>query len=165
MNDVKDFMEPMLTGLFQLIEAGETPEKVAENDYLMKTIMRIIYIGKKDMTPYVSNLLVHLTQILSTISKNPSNPKFNHYVFESIGSLVRFLCSSDPKLVVDFESCLFPPMQTILASDIQEFTPYVFQIIAQLLEFQGGVGSGIPEIYKPMLPPILMPALWENHGN
>lgn len=126
--------------------------------------MRITYIGKTEMIPHVSNVLSHLTQILSIISQNPSNPKFNHYLFECIGSLVRFLCNSDPKLVVDFEKFLFPPLQEILRLNITEFTPYVFQIMAQLLEFQGGVGTGIPELYKRMLPPILMPELWEYHG-
>ena len=34
--DIKPFAEPVLTQLFALIEAGQTPEKLSENDYLMK---------------------------------------------------------------------------------------------------------------------------------
>lgn len=39
--------------------------------------------------------------------------------------------------------------------------PYVFQILAQLLELQEGVVSAA---YMNMLPPIMMPVLWEQHG-
>jgi exportin-2 (importin alpha re-exporter) len=31
---------------------------------------------------------------------------------------------------------LFPPFQAVLSLDVAEFSPYVFQILAQLLEFR-----------------------------
>jgi exportin-2 (importin alpha re-exporter) len=34
-------------------------------------------------------VLNHLTKIVVEISSNPSNPKFNHFTFESISALVR----------------------------------------------------------------------------
>lgn len=100
--DIQPYTETLLTNLFKLIEAGQTPEKISENDYLMKSsfnciflrncfiaVMRVIYIARQTMEPYVLHIFERLTKILEIISKNPSNPKFNHYVFESIGSLIR----------------------------------------------------------------------------
>lgn len=54
-------------------------------------------------------------------------------------------------------------MQGILQADIPEFTPYVFQILSQLLEFHQE--KGIPAPYQPLLPPLLQPVLWELGGN
>lgn len=162
--DLKPYTEQLLTNLFKLIEAGGTAEKMSENDYLIKTVMRVIYIARQDMAPYVTQILERLIGILQAISKNPSNPKFNHFVFEAIGSLVRFLCASNAALVVEFERLLFPAFQSILALDIPEFTPYVFQILSQMLEYHK-LPSPIPAIYQPLLQPLLMPSVWENHGN
>lgn len=161
--DIKPFTETLLTNLFKLIESGQTPEKVSENDYLIKLVMRVIYISRAEMKPYAKTILEHLTKILELISKNPSNPKFNHYVFESIGALVRFLCEAENSLIPEFENMLFPPIQAILQMDIPEFTPYVLQILSQLFELRKE--SEIPEHYRSLLNPLLQPTLWEMHGN
>ena len=38
------------------------------------------------------------------------------------------VCKSQPAAVSTFEGVLFPHFQTILQQDVQEFTPYVFQV-------------------------------------
>jgi exportin-2 (importin alpha re-exporter) len=48
--------------------------------------------------------------------------------------------------------------------DIAEFTPYVFQVLAQLLEYRPA-GSGLGEAYTQLFTPLLTPALWEKKGN
>jgi exportin-2 (importin alpha re-exporter) len=58
---------------------------------------------------------------------------------------------------------LFPPFQDILARDVVEFTPYVYQILSQLLALH--VSDGIPDIYMSILGPLLQPPAWENHAN
>lgn len=45
-----------------------------------------------------------------------------------------------------------------------EFTPFVFQILSQLLESHNEVGA-LPQAYKSILPPLLTPTLWESKGN
>jgi exportin-2 (importin alpha re-exporter) len=81
--------------------------------------MRVIITSRQGMTPYVNIIMSKLTNILAIVSKNPSNPRFNHYVFESIGALIRFICPSSPAAVAEFENLLFGPFQVILAQDIQ----------------------------------------------
>jgi len=41
--------------------------------------------------------------------KNPRNPTFSHYLFESVAALLRH--ADDPALIGTFEQCLFPPFQ------------------------------------------------------
>ncbi|GAB5586714.1 importin-alpha export receptor [Umbelopsis nana] len=161
-SDIQPYAETLLELLFKQIEKGQTPEKLAENDYLMKAIMRVIITSRQGMTPYVNIIMSKLTNILAIVSKNPSNPRFNHYVFESIGALIRFICPSSPAAVAEFENMLFGPFQVILAQDIQEFTPYVFQLLAQLLDFH--TGKDLSDAYVSLLDPLLNPALWE-YGN
>ena len=73
-----------------------------------------------------------LKTILGRVCANPSNPSFNHYLFETIASLVRYICAATPTAVDAFEGMLFPPFQQVLQADIAEFTPYVFQAAAPL---------------------------------
>ena len=102
-----------------------------------------------------------LKAILSRVCANPSNPTFNHYLFETIASLVRYICAATPAAVDAFEAMLFPPFQQVLANDIAEFTPYVLQVLAQLLEAR----TGLSPSYVTLFPPLLMPAMWERPGN
>lgn len=52
--------------------------------------------------------------------------------------------------------------QTVLGMEnCDEFAPYVFQILAQLLEFRA-VGD-ISPAYGAIFPALLVPTVWENH--
>ena len=112
--DIRPFAENVLVSLLKLIESGETPEKIAQNDYLMKCtsflaapvkwralnvvvpgVMRVIITARQALTPVFGTILQHLVAILAEVSKNPSNPKFNHFAFESISALIRCASSVD----------------------------------------------------------------------
>src|SRR4051794_13447774 len=107
--------------------------------------MRVIFTSHDDMAPYVTDIMSHLNKILVEISKNPSNPRFNHYVFESIGALVRwvrmatfvcpfiiytiidvlntlnisrFNCQNNPEALSSFENMLFGPFRMILQQEV-----------------------------------------------
>ncbi|KAF9582671.1 importin-alpha export receptor, partial [Lunasporangiospora selenospora] len=162
-DDVAPHTESLMSNLFRLIELGNTPEKLAENDYLMKCVMRVILTVRVKMLPLVSLCLSKLTAIVQVVSTNPSNPKFNHYVFESIGALIRFICAAQPDAAEQFESLLFQPFQVILQQDIAEFTPYVFQLLSQLLSFH--TTAELSAAYQSMLPPLVQPTLWQQQGN
>ncbi|KAJ9479584.1 Importin alpha re-exporter [Pseudozyma hubeiensis] len=161
--DVQPFAENILLALLRNIERGTTPEKLAENDYLMKCLMRMLATVRQSIAPASQLILQHLAKILGEISKNPSNPRFSQFLFESIAALVRYTVSAEAGSLEMFEQSLFPVFTMILAQDVVEFQPYVFQVLAQMLELHGG--EGLPEAYSSLLVPILMPACWENRGN
>jgi exportin-2 (importin alpha re-exporter) len=68
----------------------------------------------------------------------------------------------NPALTDQFEKLLFPPFQSVLSMDVVEFSPYVFQILSQLLEFRP---DGISEAYRALFPPLLAPQNWERKAN
>ncbi|TPX31070.1 hypothetical protein SmJEL517_g05491 [Synchytrium microbalum] len=162
--DVSSVARNLIFKHFELIaKSGSTPEKLAENDYLMKSILRIVLVAGTDLAPAAREILSAFVNIIAAVSSNPSNPKFNHYVFESIAALIRNLCTSSPALVADFENLLFPPFNTILVQDVAEFVPYVFQIMSQLLDLHAE--NGLPDTYMTLLQPLLTPGPWSSTGN
>ncbi|KAJ2763855.1 importin-alpha export receptor, partial [Coemansia nantahalensis] len=162
--DVAPHAEAILGHAFAALARAGSPQKLAENDFMMKLIMRVIVASRTDILRLAPPALEKLARIVSEVSKNPSNPRFSHFMFEAVASLARFSCAAEGSALAQFEATLFPIFQGILQADVAEFMPYVFQILAQLLGGHGA-GAGLPEAYLQLLPPLLQPALWGAQGN
>jgi exportin-2 (importin alpha re-exporter) len=159
--DLAPMLNPLFGGLFAVLENPELPE----NDYVIKCIMRLLSIMGPDVIPVTDLLMNKLTAALERVCKNPTNPHFNHYLFECLALLVRSCCGNgDASAISRMESLVFPPFQSVLALDVEEFVPYVFQILAQLL-FCRPEKSGLSDAYRSLFAPILSPTLWERKGN
>ncbi|XP_015602290.1 exportin-2 isoform X1 [Cephus cinctus] len=149
----------LLKGLFNvlIIQGSE------ENEYVMKAIMRSFVILQESVVPFLADLLPKLTEKLTMVARNPSRPNFNHYLFETLSLSIKIVCKTNPEAVASFEQALFPIFQGILQQDVQEFIPYVFQILALLLELH--TGNEVPEAYMALFPCLLAPVLFERQGN
>jgi len=151
-------LQPMLTGLFGALKLGGS----SENAYVMRAILRVTSVAADAMAPYAPTCIEELKGHLQRVCENPTNPSFNHYMFEAIAALVRSLCAAGNSAAVDaFEAMLFPPFQYVLQKDVSEFSPYVFQILAQLLECRTSLSAA----YTSLFPPILAPTMWERTAN
>lgn len=93
--------------------------------------------------------------------KNPTKPHFNHFLFEAIGVSINGVCISHPTAVSSFEGYLFPVFEDIMVKDVLEFLPYVFQLLALMLELRE---QPIIDSYIAIFPLILSPMLWERTG-
>jgi exportin-2 (importin alpha re-exporter) len=96
--DVNPHAKDILSHLFSLIEQGGTPEKIAENEFLMRCVMRILIVSRDATGPLAQFVLAELLKITGEISKNPSNPRFNHYTFESLGAIIRFVSAEASRI-------------------------------------------------------------------
>ena len=56
--------------------------------------MRVIITARSSLVADFQRILARLVAILGVISKNPSNPNFDQYIFESISALIRSVVSS-----------------------------------------------------------------------
>ncbi|XP_054162463.1 exportin-2-like [Oppia nitens] len=156
--DLDAYIGPLLNGLFNILTfAGSN-----ENEYAMKAIMRTFSLLQERCLPYFAQLLPKLTAKLAEVTKNPTKPHFNHYLFEALSLTIRIGCRKDRSLVSNFESILFPIFQEILIQDVQEFMPYVFQLLSLLLEMYD---KSIAEPYMELFPHLLTPILWERPAN
>lgn len=79
----------LLEHLFSLIEHGVAPEKIQENEFLMRCVMRVLIVIKEGVLPITDIVLQHLVSITNAIYHNPSNPRFYYYHFESIGAMIK----------------------------------------------------------------------------
>ena len=92
---------------------------------MMKAVMRALSVAESDAMPVVGVALEKIKATLARVCANPRNPRFNHFLFESIAVLVRAVCGQDGGHVGAFEDALFPPVQTGLQMDVAEFAPCV----------------------------------------
>lgn len=163
----KDQIKPMLTPLFEALlavpEVAYSDSTPWENEYAMKAVMRLLVASQESVIPIVKSITEKLCNSLTRACINPRNPRFIHYLFESLAILVRVACRADGSgtLTNQFEQTFFPQFQVILQMDIVEFAPYVFQILALILWYK----HALSDAYASLLPALLHPALWERCGN
>uniref|UniRef100_A0A1L8DKS7 Exportin-2 n=1 Tax=Nyssomyia neivai TaxID=330878 RepID=A0A1L8DKS7_9DIPT len=151
----------LYTGLFGSLQLAGS----AENEYVMKAIMRSTSVLQEGSLPFMGSIVLpRLTEILTLVAKNPSKPHFNHYLFETLSLSIKTVCKSQANAVESFEEALFPIFQAILQQDVLEFIPYVFQLLSLLLEMRESFAV-IPEPYMVLFPFLLSPLLWDRPGN
>ena len=80
--------------------------------------MRVIVTARSTFAAGYERILQRLVAILGVISKNPSNPNFDQYIFESISALMRFSVAAKPETLSAFEGALFGPFTIIIQQDI-----------------------------------------------
>ncbi|KAF7717661.1 Importin alpha re-exporter [Penicillium ucsense] len=158
--DITPLSKELLEHIFQLIQSNPAPEKVQENEFLMRCVMRVLVVIREGVVPFTDVVLARLISITDIIRTNPSNPKFYYYHFEAMGAFIRFAAPANPDKL---EQTLYAPFAGILQNDVQEFMPYVFQLFAALLE--ANPSANLPTYYQELIAPILMPVMWESRGN
>jgi exportin-2 (importin alpha re-exporter) len=150
----------LLQHLFGVIQKDSAPEKVQENEFLMRCVMRVLLVVKEGILPNIDMVLRNLINITMVIRHNPSNPHFYYYHFEAIGALIKSISPTHPEMM---EKALYSPFAAILQGGVTEFEPYVFQLFAALLE--ANPSGKLSDYYLGLIQPILMPTLWESKGN
>jgi len=154
---IQNLTSALIHGLFNIFSFSGS----SENDYAMKAIMRTFSLLNENISPYFEEILKKLTAKLIEISKNPSKPHFNHYLFESLAICIKIGCKMNKEYTYHFEALLFPIFQDILVQDVQEFMPYVFQLLSLLLESR----DLIVDTYMQLFPCLLAPILWDRNAN
>ncbi|KAI2473802.1 putative mportin-alpha export receptor [Annulohypoxylon bovei var. microspora] len=158
--DIEPVAKDLLDHLFKLVEKENSPAKLQENEFLMRCIMRVLIVMNTGILGFADMILDHLVGITNIIKANPSNPRFYYYHFEALGAVVTYGSASGASKL---ENRLWEPFNQIIAEEVNEFIPYVFQILAKLLELEpSGALSGN---FQALITPLMMPTLWETRGN
>ena len=69
--------------------------------------------------------LQRLAAMLLQVCQNPTQPGFNHYLFESVAALIKFSAAADVGKVAELEQHLFPAFNIVLQQDVQVGSPTV----------------------------------------
>ena len=131
---------------------------------LTKGIMRLIITTRHVLLNSIPTIIAKLSLVINEICCNPSNPKFNHFAFESLSALLQFSCTNRAN-VLQVENLIIDPFTRVLSVGLAEFMPYVFQILTQLLNANQGEDREVPAFYQDMLTPIMQPILWKSNAN
>ncbi|CAH4023889.1 exportin-2 [Pieris brassicae] len=154
----------LLAALFNAL--GNAADPTEHNEYVMKAILRTLSCLRESALSYLGEALPKLASLLAAVTKNPCKPHFNHYLFETLSLSVSLVVKANPEAIAAFEDALFPIFQEVLQNDVQEFMPYVFQMLSLLLELRGERGAGGDgEAYGALLPCLVAPPLWERAAN
>ncbi|VVC91319.1 unnamed protein product [Leptidea sinapis] len=154
---------PLLAALFGALDNYSDPAE--HNEYVMKAILRTLSCLRESALSYLGEALPKLAGLLAVVTKNPCKPHFNHYLFETLSLSISLVVKANPNAITAFEDALFPIFQEILQNDVQEFMPYVFQMLSLLLELRGTVQAGPDSAYAALLPCLVAPPLWERPAN
>ena len=100
--DINPFLHPLMANLFNALKLSESHE----DPYVRKCILRVVGLAEFSGDMEIG-CLIGLTSILNEVYKNPKNPSFNHYLFESVAALMRRSCERDPGLIASFEAIYF----------------------------------------------------------
>lgn len=144
-------VEPML----QIIAASKG---IPMNEYLMRGVARIFSFLKQQGADTGLRTLRPLATILVAMSANPSNPVFNHNLFEAIASIVKVCVPTQPDAV---EAALLPSFGQILERNVADFLPYTFQILGLLLD----ATPSVKPLYQELFARLLSPELWRAQAN
>lgn len=156
--------EPYLNELVNTLFKSLEKRGSEENEFIMKSIMRLFSFLKSNIIIQLLPIVVpKLTQKLAEVSKNPSRPNFNHYLFETLALTVRASSVQGSPFMNDFEAVLFDILEVVITQDIQEFVPYVLQLLNILLSAHEK--NMVPQRFNKLFAEILGPALWEKPGN
>lgn len=99
-NTITPLAKDLLEHIFALIQKDPAPEKVQENEFLMKCAMRVLIVIKEGVVPHTDSVLQNLINITEVISRNPSNPRFYYFHFEALGAFIRYVDSeSSPSTI------------------------------------------------------------------
>ncbi|KAI1339053.1 chromosome segregation protein [Xylariaceae sp. FL0016] len=158
--DIEPFAKDLLEHLFKLVEKENQPAKMQENEFLMRCIMRVLIVMGPGIENFVDMVLDHLITITNVIKANPSNPRFYYFHFEALGAVVS---QGSPASTSKLEQRLWEPFNLVMTEEVNEFMPYVFQLFAKLLELNPS--GALPNHYQALVPPLMMPTLWETRGN
>ncbi|KAF8822295.1 importin-beta N-terminal domain-containing protein [Cardiosporidium cionae] len=121
----------LISALDPLLKIVSTNQGIPDNEHVMKCILRVLVFLSDQGSNVAVPVLKQLLEIIKEKSNNPSNPIFNHYLFETVGSIVKIAA---PKQLNEVEHYLVPVFSTIIQRSMHDFTPYCFQIMGLLLD-------------------------------
>jgi len=153
--EMKDSVLQMVNPILQIIAQGKG---VQHNEYLMRCLARIFSFLKEHGAEAGLSNLRPLGQIVIAMSQNPTNPVFNHNLFEAIASIVKVCVPVRPDEV---EAVLLPAFEQILERNVTDFLPYTFQILGLLLD----ATSSVKPLYQSLFARLLAVDLWRSQGN
>jgi len=156
--DAASMRPSLLQVVDPILQTIASMKGIEMNEYLMRTVARIFTFLKQQGAEAGLATLRPLATILVAVSANPSNPMFNHNLFEAIASIVKVCAPMQPDAV---ENALLPSLGQILERNVADFLPYTFQTLGLLLD----ASPSAKPMYQDLFARLLTAELWRAQAN
>jgi exportin-2 (importin alpha re-exporter) len=158
---IRSLLSEAFTTLFTALNGS-----MKENPYVMRAIMRLVATAKLEIAPVAQTALMSICNKLSEIYRNPSNPHFTHYLFETMAGIIGVLIKTENYADIEAaEKILMPAFNVIVDEDHVDLAPYMFQIVSQLVEAHKSSAESLVQRYGGLYKKFLAPQWWLRHGN
>jgi len=158
---VLDKILPLLFNIFEKYEESQT------NEYVMKTILRVVTRAEEGLIKLIDPLLQSMKKILNIVAVSAMKPTFNHCMFEIIAASIQYICcygnnNQNNQCILQFERALMETFQNTLAKDnCAELHHYIYQIINLMLRIRNNIDNN----YEILFDRLLKTELWNQEGN
>lgn len=169
---LKGVLEPTLTAI-----ATALSKHAEENAYVIRALSRVISVAETDTVGLVAKLVQLIGSRIAASYKQPKNPLFGHYLWDALAACVKVTVQAHgdnrASVLDEYEKQLFPLFEKILTeADADAYAPFVFQVMAMLIELRAGANATIAQrrgtlkpIYKNVFKRLTEPVMWESPGN
>lgn len=128
----------------------------------MKGSFRVCMLAKSKKSARLVGLLLDDDEVDEDGGYRSPVPQFTHILFETLSCCINYMVKAAPATVADFERHLYPEFDAILKIDsCPEVHPYIFTLMAYLLESN----KEVQPVYRDLLKPLLDAERWKNLGN
>lgn len=149
--DLQPVAVPLVQSLMKSLANLQQP-----NERVSRALFRVVRTVEDAIDSIVGDLLGLLNRQIVELAKNPTNPSYSHYIFETISSVVS---ANHQRHLAGMEQALWQTFMNILSADVQDFMPYIFQIIAQFVTYQK---QPLSTVYVNFFSPLVTPHLYSN---
>jgi exportin-2 (importin alpha re-exporter) len=163
---IEPYMQTLFENLFSRIMNPSASRFESENPYMGAAIARLISSVGAAIVSVAKTCLESLTTKLAAIYKNPSSSIFVHCIFEGIAGIIGALVKSNRfELCEEAEKDLMPAFDVIFQEEILDLTPYVYQLMAQLIEARKNDAATLWERYGEQFSNVTTANHWERFAN
>ena len=164
-----DGVAPHIASLLSTIFVRLSSTSYPLNEHFMRCVLSCVLFTQDKVAPLAPTLVAELTRVLSRVVASPTLSVFTHLMFETYAATLRLTVSTDPNAAAYFETALTPLFSALLEKDVVEFEPYVFQLLAQMLELRpqpalNSGGSALSPWFTSFLPRLLAPTHWARRS-
>jgi exportin-2 (importin alpha re-exporter) len=163
--DIAPLLEPLITNLLRLL----TERTSDNNEYVAKCLLRVLATADaSQVAPMLEAIIGAVAAVITRVLGKSVNPTFNHFLFEIAAILGGYAGVAENQAagqLTVMQTHLAPVFVHVIENinDLQDFSPYVFQLLAQMLELQ--TSDELWVIHAQVLPFVLSPHLWERAGS
>ncbi|KAI0310508.1 armadillo-type protein [Amylostereum chailletii] len=149
----------LVEALLLKLEWGHMGHGETQNYTIARYLTRAVQSLKEGALPSFRRVLPRVSAILSSNLVHAALPDYYHHLFDCTSYIIREGARQQYDMIFFCEDTLLGTFAMFISHDTDVYIPYVFAILAQMIEIR----RGLPEPYRPLLAAIWTPSIWQSN--